>query len=279
MNNIDNKTESEKPQLFKYPKTLHAPAPFWCPPNIVEPAPFWGELINKEVFITEKLDGSNLGIRKHKGKLLLQSRNQFMSTGGYFKGLSDWLLRKEESLLNMQDNHILFGEWLGSNNKISYSQKLLPDLFMGFSVLDQETEEFLPLLETYRWFERLGIEYIPTIHEGNLTDDFDDLKCFFGILLEMKSIYCNDYLEGIVIRPLKGRTRRTNEGYKKTINEYFVKILRKNYLKDIEGSSGIDETEYLMQGENGKRLTESLEDPEYTTFGSVKELMEDLNDE
>lgn len=77
--------------------------------------------INKKYQITEKLDGSNLGIAKIGYNLYFCQRNTVFGTyeiydnkNVLYKNLEPWIIEHKENLLEMlNDNTIIFGEWLG----------------------------------------------------------------------------------------------------------------------------------------------------------------------
>lgn len=77
--------------------------------------------INKKYQITEKLDGSNLGIAKINCNLYFCQRNTILNTfeiydnkNILYKNLENWIIENKEILLEtLNDNTIIFGEWLG----------------------------------------------------------------------------------------------------------------------------------------------------------------------
>ena len=81
----------------------------------------------KGYIITEKLDGSNLGIGRIRGQIYICQRNYVFTleeiingTKLEYKGLRDWLVKHEQELKELiYDGSIIFGEWLGMG-KISY---------------------------------------------------------------------------------------------------------------------------------------------------------------
>jgi hypothetical protein len=77
------------------------------------------------VFITEKIDGSNLGFFKHEGALWVVQRNMmyplsFVSTHCTYRGLVGWLTEYGEHLQEeLHENACIFGEWVGMG-KLQY---------------------------------------------------------------------------------------------------------------------------------------------------------------
>lgn len=81
----------------------------------------------KGYVLTEKLDGSNLGIGRINEQIYICQRNYVFTleeiidgTKLEYKGLRDWLVEHKQELKELiYDGSIMFGEWLGMG-KISY---------------------------------------------------------------------------------------------------------------------------------------------------------------
>lgn len=81
----------------------------------------------KGYILTEKLDGSNLGIGRIGEQIYICQRNYVFTleeiiegTKLEYKGLRNWLVEHEQELKELiYDGSIMFGEWLGMG-KISY---------------------------------------------------------------------------------------------------------------------------------------------------------------
>lgn len=91
--------------------------------------------------ITEKLDGSNLGIANINGVLYFFQRNLIFSLNeisnidknAIYKGLIDWIIENEKVLKSIRNGKIIFGEWLGMG-KLDYS--MLDKKYYIFSYAD-----------------------------------------------------------------------------------------------------------------------------------------------
>lgn len=88
---------------------------------------------NEKVVITEKLDGSNLGLFKLNGKLIVAQRNwvfTYPNKNIDYYGLKDWLDENNEHLLeNLHEGSGFFGEWIGMG-KINYNDTLNKKLYI-----------------------------------------------------------------------------------------------------------------------------------------------------
>lgn len=84
---------------------------------------------SEDIIITEKLDGSNLGIFKVKDELIIAQRNWVfkrdqLTKQNAYKGLIGWLDEHGDELLSkLRNNSGFFGEWIGMGN-IKYGDKL-----------------------------------------------------------------------------------------------------------------------------------------------------------
>ncbi len=80
--------------------------------------PKTARLKDTPIMITEKLDGSNLGIFKLNGELLFAQRNNIyreteLNKDNSYKGLSTWLKEHRPALELINEGSGVFGEWLG----------------------------------------------------------------------------------------------------------------------------------------------------------------------
>lgn len=91
--------------------------------------------------ITEKLDGSNLGIANMNGVLHFFQRNLIFTLneignidkGTIYKGLKDWIIENKDILSSIRNGKVIFGEWLGMG-KLDYS--MLDKKYYVFSFAD-----------------------------------------------------------------------------------------------------------------------------------------------
>lgn len=72
------------------------------------------------IYITEKLDGSNLAIFKKDNRLYVAQRNNIFNTeeldeikDKLYKGLYQWLLDNKDELNTLNEGSVICGEWLG----------------------------------------------------------------------------------------------------------------------------------------------------------------------
>jgi len=82
----------------------------------------------EKVVITEKLDGSNLGIFKLNGDVYFAQRNYIfkydeLTKENSYKGLRGWMEENTESLNKLNEGSCVFGEWIGTG-QIGYGENL-----------------------------------------------------------------------------------------------------------------------------------------------------------
>jgi len=73
-----------------------------------------------KVYITEKLDGSNLCIFKKEEELFIAQRNNIFkfseledAKDKLYKGLYQWLIDNKDDLYDLYNNSVICGEWMG----------------------------------------------------------------------------------------------------------------------------------------------------------------------
>lgn len=97
------------------------------------------------IIIEEKMDGIGLGIGFDNGVPYVQQRGHIFllellpPSLSYFK---QWIVEREESLYELiQENYVLFGEWLKNTHSIYYNQ--LPDYFLEYDIYSKKDNFFL----------------------------------------------------------------------------------------------------------------------------------------
>jgi hypothetical protein len=158
-------------RFYKYPRTPHIEGS--CQQqgdedlNLIS----FSMLANKEVIITEKVDGANVGISfNHSGQLLLQSRGHYL-TGGYrerqFNLFKQWAYSHSLALAKVLGiRYILYGEWLYAKHTIFYNN--LPHYFLAFDLFDQQNQEFLATEIRQDLLRDFSLTFVPILFKGKL---------------------------------------------------------------------------------------------------------------
>ncbi|WP_311695679.1 RNA ligase family protein [Sneathia sanguinegens] len=179
--------------------------------------------INKKYQITEKLDGSNLGIAKLNYNLYFCQRNIIFNTfeiydnkNILYKDLENWIIENKEILLEtLNDNTILFGEWLGMGH-IKYKE----------------------FKNNFNIFAKAKIEYY---YDDNVDDICFKIDKLNYNLKEIKYAFRNEIIPNFInIVPIIDNNLETIN--KQTIDELYDKY-SESQDRIIEGFVILDESE------------------------------------
>lgn len=173
----------------KYNRTLHLP---WSEGVTKDDkiAKDINSLIDTEIVISEKIDGSNSSLesigcfaRTHAGP----------PTHLSFDGLKAFHAQIKHLIPN---NIQLFGEWAFAVHSIKYSS--LPNYFLLFNVRDNNSLSWLSIDEVIQWANVIGAPTTPILFRGVVKSE-NELKNIVKNLVIQPSA-CGDIKEGIVIR-------------------------------------------------------------------------------
>jgi hypothetical protein len=168
--------------MLKYPRTQHIEGSLLQDGDEdLKNVPF-STLHGKTLFVEEKVDGANAGLRfDGEGELWLQSRGHFL-TGGprekHFDLFKQWASTHATKLLDrIEDRYVLYGEWLYAKHTIWYD--LLPHYFMVFDVYDLAQAEFLDSARRVELLRGLPVTLFEPLYHGPATT-LEDLVSLVG---------------------------------------------------------------------------------------------------
>lgn len=128
---------------------------------------------NESLIVEEKIDGTNVGIHfTSGGQMVLQCRGHLITEGMHpqYDLFKQWTMVKRSALEEcLGSRFILFGEWMYARHSLHYRQ--LPHYFFEFDVYDKEDEAFLSLERRLALLDGTGIQTVPVIHTGAVTQD------------------------------------------------------------------------------------------------------------
>lgn len=189
--------------------------------------PVLDELRKNDVFITEKLEGSNFSISLDKDQLSVNQRNHsIVEIEGYTHSFWDvvrafdmekWLVPLQVDL----DTHqiTLYGEFIGPGMQGNI-YKLNKHEVRFFDI--KTNKGWLSAQEFHFWCDKLGIPTVPLLHEGKL-DDFLNGKTVQEASNGVSKLR-DTKREGIVIKPRR-------ENYSTTLGgRLFIKQRSPEYL-------------------------------------------------
>lgn len=190
------------------------------------------------VLVEEKVDGANFGFYTSDGIIYFCSHNQNLTDSEQIKltGLpSQW--RAIEPVLNafnetpeaFADNIYTYGESL-QHHRMKYDD--VPG-FIGFDVLDLNTNTFAHWSWAKNIVESMGLEFINVIEELNVPDDISHTPEGIEYLktLYKKSAYKDGGAEGIVL--------------KRYDTQQFAKIVDDVFKERIEPKEKVDATKEI----------------------------------
>lgn len=102
--------------------------------------------LNREVVITEKIDGTNAAIIiTEDGEVGAQSRNRLITVGDDNYGFASWVDRNKDALVKMLGPGRHFGEWWGAGIQRGYGLTGSDKRFSLFDVHRYKEVDFSPL--------------------------------------------------------------------------------------------------------------------------------------
>lgn len=151
------------------------------------------KILNKEIYISKKMDGSSLTIIKKNNEYIVCSRNHIINEDNI---MHQYFLRNIKDKLLLNNNIVLQGEFCGP--KINGNQmKLNKHIFYVFNIKDLDTNKFMNIKEMQNMCNKLELETVPIL---------DKIICDESWTIQKFQDYANtitygDYCgEGIVIR-------------------------------------------------------------------------------
>lgn len=166
------------------------------------------DFLDNVLFIEEKLDGANIGIRINKDyKIIVQNRSHYVDSSYHpqFKLLDKWISEHSGDLFDILEieNEILFGEWLYMCHSIHYTK--LPDYFIAFDIFNSKSNKFLSRNKLEDRLKGTNIKIIPLLSKKKVT------RTELIELLKIKSAYYDGFVEGLYLR-ICDENRTLNRG-------------------------------------------------------------------
>ncbi len=161
------------------------------------------ELLNKEIYITMKMDGSSMTLIKNDSEFLVCSRRLILEEGSV---MYQYVLREKlkEKLLEQSKNLAIQGEFCGP--KVNGNQMGLKDYeFYVFNIKNLNTHEYYGLDELREFCEKLKLKMVPIIDKF-VCDNSYSIDKFQELANNIYYTTPNNKKvpgEGIVIRPVK----------------------------------------------------------------------------
>ncbi len=230
------------------------------------------EILNGEVFIFSKIDGTNGSCWLENGKIHCGSRNVNLKDDenpNDNQGFKNYLYSKEmqEKLLTFfskHPNHTLFGEWMKPHSLKTYRPEAW-DKFWIFDILNRETGRFIPYTNYADMLTELNLDFIPPMISINNPSE-EQVKSY----VEKNTFLIKDgegLGEGVVIKNYSWRNQYGRQVWAKVVRNEFRELNQKVFgVPSITGSFQVEVaiaekyvTQYLVNKTRAKIEEETKE--------------------
>lgn len=191
------------------------------------------KLLQGNIILSEKVDGANTAIIRHRDYFKLQKRGSLVDTSEHyqFNNFKAWSQINYDKLMQIPRDTILYGELMFCKHTILYN--MLPDYFLAFAWWDRKTKMFAHHLEMEELCDKIGISTVPFIEQTtriNRDELFD--------LVPNPSVYGHEQAEGLVVynqkQQLRGKLvlRKFQESMDKD-GHWRTKQIKKNIVSNV----------------------------------------------
>ena len=198
------------------------------------------KLLNGNVTISEKMDGANTAVIRHKDYFKLQKRGSLVDVSEHkqFNMFKAWSQLNYDKLLQIPKDTILYGEFCWAKHTVYYD--LLPDWFLAFAWWDRKTEKFAHQLDMEELCDNIGLHTVPFIEQTTniYRDELFDL-------IPNPSAYGHEQAEGLVVYNYKQQMRgkvvlRKFQESMDHDGHWATKKIVKNKISDVCHCEGAD---------------------------------------
>ena len=154
------------------------------------------DILDGEVIIQEKVDGSQISFGVYDGEICVRSRNQQidLEDAGMFSNAVNYIKSIKNEFV---DGWTYRGEYLSKPKHNTLCYERTPYGFIVLFDIDKQNTDYMLSKMVERWAEKLGVDYAPVLWVGNGKDVTLDL---LKELLDKDSILGGVKIEGIVIK-------------------------------------------------------------------------------
>lgn len=213
-------------------------------------------LLEHDVIVQEKVDGANISIFQHEGKLRCGTRTRMLPEDESFNGFQEAVQANFRLAMYFSRNpdHILYGEWL-VRHTITYPEEAYRKIYL-FDIYDGDNEKWLSQEEVKEEAEFLGLEYPHIFATGKMTED--EINEFVG-----KSAIAPAG-EGVVLKVSDFVNKFGDHAYAKVVHQKF----KESNAIVFGGNNKHSETYYEMYVVN-----------KYCTVARVQKIMQKIQAE
>lgn len=129
------------------------------------------DLLDEEVEVTEKVDGSQFGFGKINGELIIRSKGKEMDIDNPDNMFVDGVeyVKSIEHLL--PDNRLFYGEYLQKPRHSTLAYNRIPRNHIALFGILNEDKSMAGFEEIQEWAQKLDVETVPLIFQGKTTPE------------------------------------------------------------------------------------------------------------
>lgn len=152
-------------------------------------------LMDSEIHIQEKLDGSQFSALRDGDTVYFRSRKQdvYPEAAGMFQKVVDSVLAVKDKLT---DGWVYRGEFLAKNKHNTLCYDRVPNGFLVLFDIETASTHFADQITVMAEAVRLGFDYAPVFYTGKI-EDLEHLKTFLA-----NTSVLGGPIEGVVIKPV-----------------------------------------------------------------------------
>lgn len=153
---------------------------------------------SNNLYVTEKVDGSQCAVGWKGGKPYAQGRSGHISEFDKrvaFDGLWSWIWQNCEKL-EKSKGYLIFGEWMKPMHSIFYDE--LPEFFIAFDLFDNKNKKFVDWKKASEMLIDWGFFVTPTLYFGKVKKSdvpnyVDNKKSVFSTIENCEGCVIKDY--------------------------------------------------------------------------------------
>ena len=167
---------------------------------------------DKEVYITEKLDGANASFRREGNKLKVFSRNQELNEHNTLRGFYGWV-KDNVAIDLLAEGFTYYGEWLVQHT-IIYKPEAYNNFYL-FDVYDTTADKYLDFSLVCVEAGFIGLKTVDLLYCGQL-NDISEAQKYVG-----KSNLAIAEGEGVVVKNYDNDSTHNLPNFVKIVSEKF----------------------------------------------------------
>jgi len=184
-------------------------------------------LFETEVIVEEKIDGSQFSFKRVGDQVYCRSHRQQLVLDGPQKMFELGINTVIEIAPLLHDGWVYRGEYLKQPHHNTLFYERIPEKHIIIFDIDRGGQRFLTYDEKHTEADRIGLETVPLMYEGMITNVDEVLK-----LMENSSVLGNSRIEGLVF---KNYARWGEDGkclMGKHVSEEFKEVHKKSFREE-----------------------------------------------